>query len=78
MMKPGFSGNKPKVQEEDAQDNGEPTEKTVDDRNEMKKNHKAEMSVVCLCTSMLLTGFNFYRFTSSAWAPIFFLQSVLP
>lgn len=45
MMKPGFSGNKPKVQEEDAQDNGEPTEKTVDDRNEMKKNHKAEVRI---------------------------------
>ncbi|KHN70993.1 hypothetical protein Tcan_17555 [Toxocara canis] len=26
------------------------------------------LSIVCLSSSMLLTGFNFYRFTSSAWA----------
>uniref|UniRef100_A0A0M3IGA9 Transmembrane protein n=1 Tax=Ascaris lumbricoides TaxID=6252 RepID=A0A0M3IGA9_ASCLU len=115
MTKPDFSGNKPKTQEQGAQDNGEPTEKTADDQNEVKKNSKAEerriqdvltaigmdvssessdtsrpryvgidwafilrianmqavlsvMSVLCLSTSMLLTGFNFYRFTSSAWA----------
>lgn len=62
MTKPDFSGNKPKTQEQGAQDNGEPTEKTADDQNEVKKNSKAEVRI-----SLRLFPLSFIIFLLVKW-----------